>query len=140
LKSNSPQLWLTTLWHAGTGLPWDWRIGPADSSERAHLREMLGGLPAEALLAADAGFVGYEGLRQILAGGHHFLLRVGANVRLLRKLGWTRESAGTVYLWPDQAARRSQPPLVMRLVVAHNGKHPVYPSDQCAVEAAACRS
>jgi hypothetical protein len=126
LKSNSPQLWLTTMWHAGTGLPWDWRIGPADSSERAHLREMLGGLPAEALLAADAGFVGYEGLRQVLAGGHHFLLRVGANVRLLRKLGWTRESAGTVYLWPDQAARRSQPPLVMRLVVAHNGKHPVY--------------
>ncbi len=34
-KSNSPQLWLTTMWHVGTGLPWDWRIGPADSSERA---------------------------------------------------------------------------------------------------------
>ena len=40
-KSNSPQLWLTTMWHAGTGLPWDWRIGPADSSERAHLLAML---------------------------------------------------------------------------------------------------
>jgi hypothetical protein len=126
LKSNSPQLWLTTMWHAGTGLPWDWRIGPADSSERAHMREMLGGLPAGALLAADAGFVGYDGLRQILAGGRHFLLRVGANVRLLRKLGWACESAGTVYLWPDQAARQGQPPLVLRLVVAHNGKHPVY--------------
>jgi hypothetical protein len=126
LKSNSPQLWLTTMWHAGTGLPWEWRVGPADSSERAHLREMLGGLPAEALLAADAGFVGYEGRRQILAGGRHFLLRVGANVRLLRKLGWARESAGTVYLWPDQAARQGQPPLVLRLVVSHNGKHPVY--------------
>lgn len=126
LKSNSPQLWLTTMWHAGTGLPWEWRVGPADSSERAHLREMLGGLPAEALLAADAGFVGYEGLRQILAGNRHFLLRVGANVRLLRKLGWAHESAGTVYLWPDQAARQGQPPLILRLVVSHNGKHPVY--------------
>lgn len=57
-KSNSPQLWLTTMWHAGTGLPWDWRSGPADSSERAHLRDMLSGLPAGALVAADAGFVG----------------------------------------------------------------------------------
>jgi hypothetical protein len=126
LKSNSPQLWLTTMWHAGTGLPWDWRIGPADSNERAHMREMLDALPATALLAADAGFVGYDGLKQILVGGRHFLLRVGANVRLLRKLGWARESAGTVYLWPDQAARQGQPPLMLRLVVAHNGKHPVY--------------
>lgn len=126
LKSNSPQLWLTTMWHAGTGLPWDWRTGPADSSERAHMREMLDGLPAEALLAADAGFVGYEGLGEILAGGRHFLLRVGANVRLLRKLGWASESAGIVYLWPEEAAREGQPPLVLRLVVAHNGKHPVY--------------
>lgn len=126
LKSNSPQLWLTTMWHAGTGLPWDWRTGPADSSERAHLREMLSGLPQGALVAADAGFVGYEGLRQIVAGERHFLLRVGANVRLLKKLGWARESGGTVYLWPDEAARHGQPPLVLRLVVAHNGKHPVY--------------
>jgi IS4 transposase len=126
LKSNSPQLWLTTMWHAGTGLPWDWRTGPADSSERAHLREMLSGLPEGALVAADAGFVGYEGLRQIVAGQRHFLLRVGANVRLLKKLGWVRELDGTVYLWPDEAARHGQPPLVLRLVVAHNGKHPVY--------------
>jgi IS4 transposase len=126
LKSNSPQLWLTTMWHAGTGLPWDWRTGPADSSERAHLREMLSGLPEGALVATDAGFVGYEGLRQIVAGQRHFLLRVGANVRLFKKLGWVRELDGTVYLWPDEAARHGQPPLVLRLVVAHNGKHPVY--------------
>jgi hypothetical protein len=126
LKSNSPQLWLTTMWHAGTGLPWDWRVGPADSSERAHLREMLSGLPEGALVAADAGFVGYEGLKQIRSSQRHLLVRVGANVRLLQKLGWARESAGTVYLWPDEAGRQGQPPLILRLVVAHNGKHPVY--------------
>ena len=125
-KANSPQLWLTTTWHAGSGLPWDWRIGPADSSERAHLREMLSGMPAGALLTADAGFVGYEGLREIICGGRHVLLRVGANIRLLKKLGWARESESTVYLWPDQAARREQPPLVLRLVVVHNGKHPIH--------------
>jgi len=125
-KANSPQLWLTMMWHAGSGLPWDWRTGPADSSERAHLHEMLSGLPAGALVAADAGFVGYQGLQFILSGGRELLVRVGSNVRLLKKLGWARERAGTVYLWPDQAARQGQAPLVLRLVVAHNGKHPVY--------------
>lgn len=125
-KANSPQLWLTTMWHAGTGLPWDWRIGPADSSERAHMREMLGGLPAGALVAADAGFVGYEGLKDILDGGRQVLLRVGANVRLLNKLGCVRETAGTVYLWPDREAQRGNRPLVLRLVIAAGGKHPVY--------------
>lgn len=125
-KANSPQLWITTMWHAGTGLPWGWRIGPADSSERAHLQEMLSDLPTGALVAADAGFVGYEGMREILDEGLQFLIRVGSNVRLLKQLGWTRELAGTVYLWPDQKARKDLPPLVLRLVVAHNGKHPVY--------------
>jgi len=125
-KANSPQMWLTTMWHAGTGLPWDWRTGPADSSERAHLIEMLPALPEGALVAADAGFVGYQYAKAVVDSGRELLLRVGANVRLLRKLGFVRESAGTVYLWPDQQARKHQPPLVLRLVVAHNGKHPVY--------------
>lgn len=125
-KANSPQLWLTTMWHAGMGLPWDWRIGPADSSERAHLREMLGGLPEGALVAADAGFVGYEWMWAILSGGRHLLVRVGSNVRLLKQLGRARAREGIVYLWPEEAARRGQSPLVLRLVVAHNGQHPVY--------------
>ena len=105
-KSDSPQMWLTTMWHVGTGLPWEWRTGPSDSSERGHLLEMLTGLPAGALLAADAGFVGYEYTRAILDSGRQLLLRVGSNVRLLRQLGYARESAGTVYLWPDTAARK----------------------------------
>jgi hypothetical protein len=87
---------------------------------------MLPCLPAAALLTADAGFVGYQTLQAILASGHQLLIRVGANVKLLRKLGYARESDGCVYLWPDREARRGQPPLVLRLVVAHNGKSPVY--------------
>lgn len=125
-KANSPQLWLTTMWHAGMGLPWDWRIGPADSNERAHLRSMLSGLPVGVMLAADAGFVGYDTMQAIFASGRHLLLRVGSNVRLLKHLGWVREREGLVYLWPAAAARGGQPPLVLRLVVAHNGRHPVY--------------
>jgi hypothetical protein len=87
---------------------------------------MVPELPAQALLVADAGFVGYELWQTLLTAGHHFVIRVGANVRLLRQLGWVRESAQVVYLWPDQAAQKRQPPLVLRLVVVQGGKHPVY--------------
>jgi hypothetical protein len=124
-KANTPLMWLTVLWHAGTGLPWAWRIGPTDSSEREHWRQMIPELPENALVAADAGYVGYEYVRALLDSGRQLLLRVGSNVRLLRKLGWTKESGGIVYLWP-QHAQRSEPPIVLRLVVAHNGKHPIY--------------
>jgi len=125
-KARTPQMWLTLLWHAGTGLPWAWRIGATDSSEREHWLEMLPELPDQALVAADAGYVGYEYARAVIASGRHLLLRVGSHVRLLRKLGWAKESAGLVYLWPERAAQQNQPPLVLRLVVSHNGKHPVY--------------
>ena len=125
-KTNSPQMWLTTMFHVGSGLPWDWRIGPSDSSERGHLLEMLAALPALALITADAGFVGYETWKAILESRRQLLIRVGANVRLLRNLGYVHEKNGLVSLWPDREAARKQPPLVLRLVVADGGKHPVY--------------
>jgi hypothetical protein len=125
-KADGAQLWLTTMFHLGTGLPWDWRTGATDSSEREHLRQMLAGRPAGALVVADAGFVGYETWQAVLSGGRHLLVRVGANVRLLRGLGYARERAGLVYLWPDREAARRRPPLVLRLVVARGRRHPVY--------------
>jgi hypothetical protein len=87
---------------------------------------MLPHLPPNALITADAGFVGYEYLRAILDGDRELLIRVGSNVRLFKNLGYARESRGTVYLWPDREAARQQPPLVLRLVEAHNGRHPVF--------------
>jgi hypothetical protein len=125
-KANTPAVWLTLLWHVATGLPWAWRTGPTGSSERDHWRQMLGELPASALIAADAGFVGYDLLRAVIDSGRHVLVRVGSHVRLLKKLGWAKESGGIVYLWPDRAAQRNLPPLMLRLVVAVGGKHPVY--------------
>jgi hypothetical protein len=123
-KAGTPLLWITTFWHAGTGLPWDWRLGPSDSSERSHLLEMVPTLPPHSLIAADAGFVGYPLWSALQAAGHDLLIRVGGNVRLLKQLGFVRESHGTVYLWPDEAARKSQPPLVLRLVIVHGARHP----------------
>lgn len=122
---TAPQLFLTTLWHMGTGLPWDFRIGPGTASERRHLEAMLTDLPAHALVVADAGFTGYDLYTRILAAKHSFLLRVGSNVSLLKKLGTSvREGASTVYLWPDN--RKDKPPVELRLIVIRRGKKAIY--------------
>lgn len=125
-KANVPQISLTVLWHVGSGLPWDYRTGPSDSSERGHLLQMLPSLPCKSLLTADAGFVGYEFCQEVLKAGHDLLLRVGGNIRLLRKLGYAQEKHDIVYLWPNHAAKKHLPPLVLRLVVVHDGREPIY--------------
>jgi hypothetical protein len=124
-KKTTPQQWVTTIFHVASGLLWDWRRGRADAAERTHLRQMLGGLPKRTLLLADAGFTGFELLGKILSLGHDFIVRVGSNVRLLRALGYSlREHDGIVYLWPTHKRRRQ--PLVLRLVVVHDGRKAVY--------------
>jgi hypothetical protein len=113
-----PQMWLTLVWHMGLGLPWTWKSGPSHACERDHFRALLEEqeFPENTLFCADAGFTGYDLWRDILAAGHSFLIRVGANVRLLRRLGYVREFEGLVYFWPDKAARKKKlPPLVLRL-------------------------
>ena len=124
-KTNSPQMWLTLFWHVGTGLPWAWRTGPSDSSERQHLQEMLSELPENTLITADAGFMGYEFWRSVMEAGHRFAIRAGANVRLLKKLGYAREYDQTIYLWPNAVAKKELPPLVLRAVWVHDGKQPM---------------
>ena len=126
-KKTGPQLFLTTIRHMGTGLPWAFTIGPGTDSERNHLRDLLGLLPPQALLVADAGFVGYDLLKAILSGGSQFLIRVGSNVTLLRELGFAQaEADNTVYLWPDQHRKKDLLPLVLRLVELHDGRKPVF--------------
>jgi hypothetical protein len=121
-KADSPQMALTLLHHLTLRLPWDWRLGSYDSSERQHLLDMIPHLPADALVAADCGFVGYEFWSALLASRRHFVIRVGGNVRLLKNLGLARESNGIVYLWPDKVAKRRQAPLRLRLVEVHDGR------------------
>lgn len=125
-KSNTITMWITTLWHCGTGLPWNWRLGPSDSSERSHWMEMLNELESPILFVGDAGFVGYEYAKAVLAAGHQSLIRIGSNVKLLKGLGHAKINEDLVFLWPQKAASRQELPLVFRLVVCHNGKYPVY--------------
>ena len=124
-KKTGPQLFVTTLWHMGTGLPWDFRIGPGTASERRHLEEMLPDLPPQSLVVADAGFTGYDLYRRMLADKQNFLLRVGSNVRLLRRLGYIeQESPDTVYLWPEK--HWHEPPVALRLIKWRPGKKKMY--------------
>lgn len=120
---GGPQVWLTLIAHLVTGLPWCWKIGKANANERAHLRAMMHLLPANTLLVADAGFTGYELWRSLTESGRSVLIRVGSNVRLLRKLGYAvREHDGLVYLWPDRQRRRGRAPLVLRLIRLHDDR------------------
>lgn len=141
-KRTTPQQYLTMLLHLGSGLPWAFVRGAGTSSERGHLRQMLPLLPAEAMLVADAGFVGYDVLKAMMDSGRHFVIRVGSNVQLIRKLGYFQEREGIVYLWPldkqrrrrdgslprnlAEHAHRVQPPLVLRLEVFEDRRHPVH--------------
>jgi hypothetical protein len=120
-KKTGPQLFVTTLLHMGTGVLWDFRIGPGTASERRHLEEMLADLPPRSLVVADAGFTGYEFYRRILAAKQSFLLRVGSNVHLLKELGYIeQEGPDTVYLWPEH--NRDNPPVVLRRIERGDGK------------------
>ena len=128
-ETVTPQIWLTLLWHMGLRLPWSWKMGPSDSSERGHFQEILmqQRFPENTLFCGDAGFTGYDFWKSIMDQGHHFLIRIGANVRLLTKLGYyTRECDGIVYVWPDSTARNNQPPLVLRLIHLKNERGDIY--------------
>jgi hypothetical protein len=124
-EKTGPQLFLTTLLHMGTGLPWDFRIGPGTDSERRHLEDMLPSLPRQALVVADAGFTGYDLFRRLLAAEQSFLIRVGANVHLLKRLGYfEHEGVDTVYLWPTKNA--NELPVTLRLIERRRGKKKMY--------------
>lgn len=123
-----PQIWLTLVWHMGSKLPWCWKSGPSNSSERSHLVEMIRSIffPENTLFCGDAGFTGYEFWSAIIESGNHFLVRVGGNVKLLRNLGHCRTGDGLVYLWPNAAARRKQPPILLRLIEVKNEHGTMY--------------
>lgn len=127
---TGPQLFVTTLYHMGTGLPWNWHIGAGTESERDHLRAMLASLPAGSLIVGDAGFTGYDLLKAILSRELSFLIRVGSNVTLLTDLGFDVEMDGdVVWLWPEQKRQKNESPLKLRLIRIQpkaNAKQSVY--------------
>jgi len=125
-QPQAPQAWITMLWHMALRLPWTWRLGPSNSSERDHVKEMLQqeDFPENTLFCGDAGFVGYPLWSSILARlRRHFLVRVGANVKLLsEKMEIKKCGGGVVLCWPKGRMDSGDPPLRLRLVKIKVGK------------------
>jgi len=127
-EPQEPQAWITLLWHMGLRLPWMWRLGPSNSSERGHVMEMIeeGEYPENVLFVGDAGFVGFPLWSAIEQSGGRFLVRVGANVSLLREhADYQLMEDGSVLCWP-KAVQSKQPPLHLRLVKVRIGNSDVY--------------
>jgi Transposase DDE domain len=131
-QPQEPQAWITMMWHMGLRLPWRWRLGPSNSSERQHVMEMVeaGRFPKNTLFCGDAGFIGYAFWSSLLAGDGNFLVRVGANVSLLTmQENCSLKKAGKgflVYCWPKTMMQTGQSPLRLRLVQVHFGKTKVW--------------
>jgi hypothetical protein len=120
-----PQTWITMMWHMGLRLPWTWRLGPSNSSERQHVMEILEQekFPKNTIFCGDAGFVGYDFWSAILATGANFLVRVGANVSLLSENADIKQLGGGIVLcWPKDKMNSGAKPLRLRLIKIKIGK------------------
>jgi Transposase DDE domain len=124
-QPQKPQAWVTMMWHMGLRLPWSWRLGPSNSSERDHVKDILRheDFPEKTLFCGDAGFVGYPLWSDILKAGQHFLVRVGANVALLsEQADIIKSDGGEVLCWPKGRMHSGEPPLRLRLLKVTVGK------------------
>lgn len=125
-QPQEPQAWITMMWHMGLRLPWCWRLGPSNSSERQHVMEMAEteSFPKNTLFCGDAGFIGYPLWSCLIAQGYDFLVRVGANASLLTTQAdcLFQGKDSLVYCWPKTMMRAGQLPLRLRLVQVPLGK------------------
>lgn len=115
---SAPTVWLTAFVHLGLGRLWSWRLGKGTADERGHLRQMLTLLPAEALIVADAAYMGYDLARAVLGAERQFLWRLSSRVDLYTPTQAALETweEGLVYDWPQYAQQRGLPPVAGRLI------------------------
>lgn len=131
-QPQEPQAWITMMWHMGLRLPWAWRLGPSNSSERGHVMELLNDeeFPEHTLFCGDAGFIGYPLWARIIERGHDFLVRAGANVYLQVEATNGRvikEGQDQIVLcWPKDVQGAGLPPLRLRLIHARLKKTNVW--------------
>jgi hypothetical protein len=114
---SAPALWITALVHVRLGVPWAWRWGKGNASERAHLVQLVRQLPTAALVIADAGYVGFDLARTLAAANVAFLIRVSSVVALYTDgdvPNSPRFREGQVYYWSPR--KRRVPALRVRLL------------------------
>lgn len=117
-ETSAPTAWVTAFVHLGLGLLWSWRVGTGDADERLHLRQMLRLLPPQALVVADAAYMGYELACAILRHNQSFLLRLSSKNRLYAAddIPLDQWQEGLVFYWPETAQKEKRPPLLCRLI------------------------
>jgi Transposase DDE domain len=118
-NKSAPSLWVTALVHLRWGVPLAWRFGRSNADERAHLRRLLGVLPRQALLVADAGYVGFLLTHCLVQNQVMFLLRMCSNARLYTETQVALEHfrEGIVYYWPSEKDEKAgAAPLRLRLI------------------------
>lgn len=127
-RDAAPTAYLTNLVHLATGLLWSWQIGRGTASEHFHLGRLLCTLPANALVVADAAFLGYALFQTILHARLSFLFRLSSRAYLYteKRVCLKRFREGTVYYWPGWAQKKKLPPLPMRLLRVRHGKVDVW--------------
>jgi hypothetical protein len=115
---SAPTIWVTAFVHLGLGLLWSWRLGLGTADELLHLRHMLTTLSPQALIVADAAYIGYELARAILGSQRSFLVRMSSKVHLYtaEHTELTSWSEGPVYYWPDYVQKKRLPPIPCRLI------------------------
>jgi hypothetical protein len=117
-ETSAPTAWVTAFVHLGLGLLWSWRIGKGTADERLHLRQMLCLLPPQALVVADAAYLGYELACAILGHNRSYRLRLSSKNRVypIDDTPFEEWQDGQVYYWPETAQKEQQPPLLCRLI------------------------
>jgi hypothetical protein len=118
-NKSAPTMWVTALVHLRWGLPLRWWFGISNACERSHLLKMLCTLPHNALLVADAGYVGFQLAHGLMDNNVMFLLRMCSNATLYQESGAGLEHfrEGLVWYWPSQKdTQAGELPLHLRLI------------------------
>jgi hypothetical protein len=121
---SAPTLWITALVHVRLGVPWAWRWGKGNASERAHLVQLVRQLPKAALVIADAGYVGFDLARKLAAADVCFLIRLSSVVALYTEGEVPRSKRfreGRVYYWSPR--KKCVPPLPVRVIRVRGKKN-----------------
>lgn len=125
---SAPTLYLTTLVLLPLGVVWSWCWGKGTASEHHHLRQLLRTLPRQALIVADACYLGYELFTAIGQAQAAFLVRLSSRAYLYTTeqvplAAWTE---GLVYYWPAAVQAQGLPPITARLLRVSGPKADVW--------------
>jgi hypothetical protein len=99
---SAPMIWNTSIVHLALGVPWCWRLGRGGkASERMHLIQMIPRLPKLALIVTDAGYVGYNVVRQLIEAKVLILMRMSSHATF-----YTEQETPLKRVWSKYSADR----------------------------------